>query len=178
MDSDTENTQQPLTPFKVWLHPVKSWRRIEQLKEELLQAEAARREASELALRISEENRKALDEQAEARVSIAEELRKAQDRAEQLARRLEEAEAKIKEYGDIEAAIMEFDKKLDHFEEVKEAYEKRISTLRLQLDDANRRLRERGSDKVKDPSPIHMSRPHTVKEKDPSSWFRTLPDDL
>lgn len=167
------------TPIGIWLHPYRTLRRIGELREALSAAESARREAQDIAVRQAADNSKALEENADKRAELAEKLRLAEERIQELERENRKQAEQIEEYGDVETAMKEFDARLSGFESVKKSYEHKISNLRRQLEDANRRLTERGAQRVKEPETIDMTQKRNKpKEKDPASWFRPLPDNL
>lgn len=175
---DDSSSGGKLTPWKIWLHPVRSWKRLEDLADAVKAAEAARKEASDITLRQSAEMIRAVEENAEKRAELAESLRRAQSRIEELLRENEEQRLKIEEYRDVEQAIADFEKRLGEFEAIRKDYDLRLHTLRLQLDDANRRLNEKGASGISDPGRIEMRPRRKKKEKDPSGWFNPLPDNI
>ncbi|MCM1378357.1 MAG: hypothetical protein NC097_07815 [Clostridium sp.] len=166
------------TPWSVRLHPRRAISEILELREKLVAATAAREESLEIALRQARDNEAAMEENADKRAKLAAKLRQLEAEAQQRDQELHELRSRLEDYGNIRHEIAEFEKKLGDFESVRQGYELRISTMQMQLDDARRRLREASDTDIADaPATINM-KARRINEKDPSGWFRTLPDEL
>lgn len=131
------------TSWRVWLHPFRARRHIEEangmqedlsgrLAEALDMLEKQRKECARITMDNVEMSRHLSDCQFE--------LSRTRSELTTVKRKLEEAEERLAEHRSVDEKIAEFEKDLSRTEAMKQAYEKRIAELESRLGDAKSRL--------------------------------------
>lgn len=133
------------TPWRVWIHPRRAGRRLneadeteEDLKKRLDEAlallEQQRKETALQTFRTSELSRRL----AETEKRLTDEHRDLEETRHELVK----ARDLLEEHKTVDEKLMEFDRQLSKIEALKRSYEKRIAELQSRLADARKRLAE------------------------------------
>lgn len=179
--------------WEMLMHPGQIRAEISALRSELAAARGAQAEAREIMLVKDREHRKELIEANDRYVTLRQRHEEAEKRLEELRRETDALTMKLEERVEVEQTVAAFDARLGEFEKIKKNLELKIETLKKQLEEARRRLRESlvkdgltdeladgiSSRGLTERGAIDMrSRQKRGQRptKDPDNWFKTLPE--